>query len=330
MSYDEIGNFIYPLPKRKRSKTSRLSITPAYRTTPIAIGPTVHPVHATKTVALSGPTEQGKGITGMKLNLTPSMAEELQNCPFLFQQKYLSGLKLPRFTRSAASQLGTNVHAALDTFYKRGAHARLEVDDLLNLLQARWDSAGFEDFDEELAYRQEGRRQLTNYYRATLDELSPQQRQTEKYHQVAALSLGRHKLSLSGRLDRLDLLADGSVEVLDYKTGSPTSGLPDETEMAESLANLIYYRLAQSLYPQAHAITVSRYYLSSKRKVSVRYTTGIVAVARAELERLLDGLEEGVAPPIENLGCAWCLLRKSGKCPRFSKTEPIEVAQQVF
>ena len=257
----------------------------------------------------------------MQIKLTPTMAQELQACPHLFQQKYLErSVAIPPFATNAAAQMGTNVHAALDVFYKRGAHLNQSQEDLLALFNHKWSSAGFVDAEQELGYRQQARTMVTTYYELTKDEPLCQKRVMERYQKTARpLTLGRHKVELSGRFDRLDLLAAGTVEVIDYKTGDPSGGLPDEREMAESLANLVYYRLALEIYPAAKEVTVSRFYLKSKRKVSVLYNAARLHVAKAELTALLDQLDAGVAPPHENFGCAWCLVRKHGKCPLFAE-----------
>ena len=267
----------------------------------------------------------------MKIYLTPSRAEVLQNCPLAFEQKFLKGLSEP-FRSSPASQLGTNVHAALHTFYGRGAHCQQTQADLLELLSAKWDSAAFTSIEEERTYLAEARLLLKDFYDATQDEPACKSRLLEKpYRSARPLMLGRHKVTLSGRFDRLDVLADGSVEVLDYKTGNPPpAGLPDAEEMAERLDNLIYYRLAAELYPQARSITVSRYYLKSKRKVSVLYTSSHLATARATLLELLDGLDEGIVPPTQNESCTWCLVRKAGRCPQFEVESESEAARSDF
>ena len=264
----------------------------------------------------------------MKLDLTPSKADMLQNCPLAFQEKFIKGLREP-FRPTPASQLGLNVHATLNTFYRRGAHANHDSADLLRLLNTKWDSAGFSSSspEDEEVFRQEARLMLTDFYHASQSEPPASNRLLEySYNSSRSLTLGQHKVGLSGRFDRLDVLADGSIEVLDYKTSNPPStGLPDEQEMAERLDNLIYYRLAAEMYPQATSITISRYYLKSKRKVAVRYTPGRVQAARDLLLELLDQLEAGIVPPVQNESCSWGLVRRAGKCPNFATPDPAEL-----
>jgi len=256
----------------------------------------------------------------MNIFLTPSMVEDLQACPFAFQQKHLKRtVKTSKFERTPATQLGNIVHGVLDTFHKRGSHTQLGLDDLLRLLEQKWDGSVYEDYEEELAHRKMAQLMLTDFYQKTQGETPCQDRQSEKFHEITSLRLGQHKLQLRGKFDRLDIFADGTVELIDYKTGSPSSGLPDEKELGESLANLLYYRLVLDLYPNATSVVISHYYLGSKRKVSVRYTSTIFQAAKDHLLGLLDQLEEGIAPPLENQGCAWCLVRRHGKCPRFKQ-----------
>lgn len=274
----------------------------------------------------------GELVAIMEIKLTPTTAQELQVCPHLFQQKYLKhSVTIPSYAINASAQMGTNVHAALDVFYKRGAHQVQSQEDLLALFNHKWSSAGFVDGEQELGYRQQARTMVSAYYSLTLDEPKCQQRMTESFQKTARpLTLGRHKVMLSGRFDRLDLLADGTVEVIDYKTGDPAGGLPDEREMAENLANLVYYRLAVEVYPNAKTVTVSRFFLKSKRKVSVYYTPTRLQSAKAELTQLLNQLDDGIAPPHENFGCAWCLVRKHGQCPLFAEVDNATVEALAF
>lgn len=265
---------------------------------------------------------RGLSIVTMQIRLTPTQAQELQACPYSFQQKYLDKtVQLPPFSNGPAAQMGTNVHAALDVFYKRGGHTTQSCEDLLATFNYKWSSAGFTDEEQELAYRKQAGLLLRDYYQLSKNEPPSEKRLTERFQKTSKpLTLGKHQVSLSGRFDRLDLFADGTIEVVDYKTSDPASGgLPDEREMAEDLSNLIYYRLALEVYPLARSVTISRYYLRSKRKVSVLYTPIRLQTAKELLMELLDQLEEGIAPPSENFGCAWCLVRKVGKCPIFSE-----------
>ena len=129
------------------------------------------------------------------------------------------------------------------------------------------------------------------------------------------------RVFLSGKFDRIDIFEDGNIEVVDYKTSANVNGLPDRQEMAGSLSNLIYYRLACSLYNNIKTITVSQYFLRSRRKISVEYSPEIVAEARGDLQNLLDHLERGIAPSVTGHSCSWCLVRKTGKCPHFEHAE---------
>lgn len=254
----------------------------------------------------------------MELDLTPSKAEELQACAFAFQQKYLAkNVKVGKIERTPPVYLGNIVHSVLDIFYKRGGYAQLEKDDLLTLLDQKWDGSVYTNYEQEVEHRHLAKIMLSDFYDSEKDAPPVRERQTEKFYQVERLKLGNHRLEVRGKFDRLDLFPDGSVEIVDFKTNQPQAGLPDERELGESLANLLYYRLATALYPQTSDVVISHHYLVSKRKVSVRYTAGRFAAAKNHLLELLDKLETGVAPPTENQGCAWCLVKRGGKCPRF-------------
>lgn len=195
MNQDENQIYLYPLPARR--KTSGRS-----KKTPL--------LHEKRTLTTSN--EVTKALeSGLTINLRPQMAEELQTCPFAFRQKYLEGLKIPRKLPSPSSRLSQNVRAALQIFYQRGGPGKLGLDELLNLLQSRWENTGFSSEEEELDYRQEARRQLIAYYEKARAE--PEARHIAgKFQEIRGLQLGRHILNLSGWFDRIDLFPDGALD----------------------------------------------------------------------------------------------------------------------
>lgn len=267
----------------------------------------------------------------MRINLTPNMAGVLQTCPFSFQEKYLTKTVLkPALTCCPASRLSQNVHGVLDVFYTRGGHVNFSESALLDLLNQKWNSDGFSSIEEELAYKQEASRQVRNYYAASIHESTCQLRLAQTFHAITTpVILGHHKITMSGRFDRLDLFEDSSLEVVNYKTGSSRSGLPDRQEFAGRLTNLIYFRLARDLFPDVQMITVSNYYLRSLRKISVSFTPEIIENSRTELEILLDELEVGLAPTLVSMNCARCLVREAGKCHQFDQSESL-FAEVIF
>ncbi len=150
----------------------------------------------------------------MQIKLTPKMADALQTCPFSFQEKYLTKtVREPTFAYNPVARMGQNVHAALDLFYKRGAHLNLSEVNLLELLNQKWDNDGFSSIEEELTYKQEACRLLRRYYTASIHESPCLRRTTETFHTTPnPITLGQHKVSLSGQFDRLDLFSDSRLD----------------------------------------------------------------------------------------------------------------------
>ncbi len=112
-------------------------------------------------------------------------------------------------------------------------------------------------------------------------------------------------LRVRGRIDRIDVAADGAIEVLDYKTGSARSyqGLStDDPVVAGTKLQLPLYGLAGRLAAQDPTVTVrAHYWFATSRgqfgRVGYEVTDEVLAHTSAVLGRIVGGVEAGVFPP---------------------------------
>ena len=95
-------------------------------------------------------------------------------------------------------------------------------DDLLSTFDAQWPA----DISErDVRALEEGRRLLVDYFRRQSD-VRPKIRFVEEPFR---LELGRHMLV--GKLDRVDELPDGSLQIVDYKTARTPPKAPDTFQL---------------------------------------------------------------------------------------------------
>jgi RecB family exonuclease len=159
-------------------------------------------------------------------------------CPRAYHFYYNQGLKWGGM--SAGYAFGGTLHRTLQAFHERGGAEHVSVDELLGQLRERWSDVGYRSSQEAQAHLQAGQALLEQYHsrsaepgRETLWTEKTVQRRYEDF-------------ILFGKVDRLDRRPDGSLEVVDYKSGRLTVS---EEEVRDSLALAIYQLLVAREYP---------------------------------------------------------------------------------
>jgi ATP-dependent helicase/nuclease subunit B len=125
---------------------------------------------------------------------------------------------------------------------------------------------------------------------------------------------------VGGRIDRIDVAADGTVFVADYKTGRADryrdlSG--DDPLAGNTKLQLPIYALAvRDDHADAPAVHAEYWFISSRgygRRIGYRLTDGAVAALRTVLTVIVDGIGGGLFPMRPPAGpsfgfvrCPWC------------------------
>lgn len=148
---------------------------------------------------------------GDGLALSASDIETYRSCPLRY--KFARVLRVPQ-EPTLNQRFGILVHQVLERYHQS---AIASLDELLELLEVGWRRGGFSDSDQERQLRAKAGAALRRYYQRVTDEpVEP-----VWFERAFSFRLGRH--TLRGRVDRVDRLADGGYELIDYKTGRPRS-----------------------------------------------------------------------------------------------------------
>lgn len=173
------------------------------------------------------------GLEGMPKPLrqvTPAKLDGFDSCPRRFRHTYLDRPPPPRGAPWAHTGIGAAVHAALKMVWDT-APSRRSAQSVLTDLRAMWPAAGFRDRAQSQRALRIVSEQLERYVDDHLD-LSRQPRGIER-----TVGARYGDLAISGRIDRVDEQEDGSLVVVDYKTGR---SMPSEDEARSSMQLAVY------------------------------------------------------------------------------------------
>ncbi len=147
---------------------------------------------------------------GDGLALSAGDVETYRICPLRY--KFARVFRIPQ-EPTLNQRFGILVHQVLERFHAPGG-GRTQAE-LMGLLDAGWRRGGFGNTDEERQLRDKASTALERYLRRFETEDS----EPLWFERPFSFRLGPHLVS--GRVDRVDRLPDGSYELIDYKTGRP-------------------------------------------------------------------------------------------------------------
>ncbi len=210
-----------------------------------ALGDNAHEKDETKTSQLSfldfkeSKNEVEEKIIPFHIDyLSYSQIQTYDLCPLHYKLKYL--LKIPS-KPSAALSFGTSVHQAMKNFYllaKSGKH--VDKSTIVGELERSWINLGYSSKSHEEKMKKRGKNYLEEYYQKYYDPKILPQLLEENFVIPLIRKNNERPLKIGGKMDRVDLLPDYSIEIIDYKTSEK---VPSQREVDRDM-QLTFYGLA--------------------------------------------------------------------------------------
>ena len=228
------------------------------------------------------------------LEISPSQIGTLESCP----QKYLfdCAWKL-RGGPAAAMSFGSVMHNTIKYFIGELAKGTtLPFDEVARKFELEWTSAGFEDDYQEQEYKKDGVAQLRAFHASTLAAPPEVIAQEKTFH----LPMDNNVI-LTGRMDQVNRIGEGEVEIVDYKTGKPRN-----EEKAKKDVQLSAYALAGREVFDWNPAKLTLHFLQSNHPVSATRDEKQLKKVRAEIQEAAADIRAGEFPAKPGFACRYC------------------------
>ena len=227
--------------------------------------------------------------TGFRMSF--SSLKLFQQCPLRYKYRYIDNKNDQKTTHYLA--IGRILHNVLAEFFKVEAEKR-SSDLLIDMLGDNWKAEGFATKEEEEESKIRAKEILTAYFLSG----NPAVR-TLRVEAPIKCNIGG--LAITGVVDRIDELTDGSFEIIDYKTEPLDSSGQNEMQLA-----FYYYGVMESYHLPVSKLTLE--YLPSQKTISLFPTETELQqyIARArEIAREIQETKD--FKPKRNMYCADCV-----------------------
>ncbi len=255
--------------------------------------------------------------------LSPSRAGDFKQCPLMYRFRAIDRLPEPP---SAAATLGTLVHAVLEDLFGLPADSRTEAA-ALEMVLPRWDAllderpelASLHTSDAaEAQWLGDARERLRTYFEME----NPSRIEPDGREVLVEMQLEDGPL-LRGIIDRVDVAADGSIRIIDYKSGK--SPAPQYSQSAKF--QMRFYALVVERLRERRPALTRLLYLRDGVHVDLRPTDEDMAAIEHEVRELWREItaaaEAGVFRPRKSKLCGWCSFQAI--CPEFGGVLPVNL-----
>jgi DNA helicase-2/ATP-dependent DNA helicase PcrA len=247
-------------------------------------------------------------IDGLDARLSATAVETYETCPLQF--KFEREWKLSRQLH-AAVQYGAAMHRVLRTYYDSVRLGRTKTDEeLFELFRDDLATSGIQDDYQRDLYRKQGLQQLNDFLAGTRSAPPPEVLHTEEWFDIQIAGT-----KVAGRIDRMDRMSDGTVAIIDYKTGKARS----QDDADESLQLSIYAMAAHEKWGYRVG-ELAFHNLEGNVAVISKRAQFQLEEARERVQAVARGIAEGNFKPKPDFHCTFCAFR--GLCPAREKRAP--------
>ena len=224
--------------------------------------------------------------------LSYSQIETFKTCPLHYKLKYIFKIPTPP---SSAQSFGISMHATLKDFYigvKTGKKQYKKL--IIEALKENWISEGYTSKSHEKRMFERGKNYLLDFYKKEFDSKKIPITLEQPFIIPLDLPKSERRLKIGGKIDKVDKLPGGKIEIIDYKTGA---NIPTQKEIDHNL-QLTFYALAatgineEPFNKKPENIKLSLYYFDNQKKISTTRTGKQLKEAIKEIIKWREEIEK--------------------------------------
>jgi len=238
-----------------------------------------------------------------------SALEAYRSCPFKYKIRYYLGIGAEE---SPSLAIGKQYHEVLQRFFKgSGDFSRERLEGIIREV--------FESYDFKFpAFKNEVIGKALSDFERYRQEHLPEQPQNTKTETEFEFCIGGY--GIKGRIDQINENTDGSMELVDFKSGSSRYS---ERELEEEI-QLRLYRLAVDKDRQFEKMAAKRIrmkYMSLGNEKKAEYFLADGSFDAGDIEKKITGIVSNIksgqfeACPRDYMTCSYCDYKLL--CPRF-------------
>lgn len=247
-------------------------------------------------------------LEGLHRRLSASAVDNYERCGLRF--KLERDWRLPA-KPAAAMQYGAAIHRVLKTYFDAIRLGRPKTsDELIDLFREDLAAAKIQEAYQHELYERQGVAQLRDFLSFASSIPASDVLHTEESFEIRV-----GDVSVVGRFDRIDRRSDGTVAIIDYKTGKAR----DQEDADESLQLSLYAIAAQKKWGYKVGALVF-HNLEENVPVATSRTESELQVAEARVKAVAEGIANNIFEARTGIHCNFCAYRSL--CPEQEKRIP--------
>lgn len=246
------------------------------------------------------PLAKGREKGNRAMRISYSQFAAYCRCPHLYRLQYVDKIAVPV---GPELHFGAAVHDALNRMYDPGQLEMPELDEVVAAFLRSWRGREAQVPEpRRRAYFEQGV-QLIQSHHAKYSGANGNRRTAATELRFSIALPGEHKLH--GRIDRVDVLPEKKLEVIDYKT---SRRMPPQ-EVVERNAQLAIYRMAaDALYP-GFDVTTTLFFLLHDHQMQTIQSAEFLEETRSEILETIARIDLAEFEPDPGPHCDWCAFR---------------------
>jgi len=242
-----------------------------------------------------------KKLTGFVPDfISYSQVDNYLICPLRYKYSYV--LKIPTAPNHSLS-FGNTIHETLKEFHTQKMFGKdISIDQLLDIYEKNWNPLGYIDEKHRKLRFESGIKLLEDYYNKNKN-LDVKHLGIEK-----SFNLKIDGIKLFGKIDRIDELPSGDIEIIDYKTGNEKS-----QKEANQDAQMTIYAMAVKEALNLNPKDLVLYYVETGEKISTKRTDKQIEAEKEKIKEVVKGIKKGEFEANPGKHCTWCDYK--GICP---------------